>query len=234
MNSASKLRMKTCFTRNTVKTADWYVANNGGFAAVTGVNDSGLILTPVELDTLQYPLVAKHVYGSRGTGNYLLNNVTELRAFLQRHQNNNYIYERYHDYNREYRLHITADGCFYTCRKLIKEETPEDKRWFRNDSNSVWVVESNPSFDKPSNWDSIVTECVKALNAVGLDFGACDVRVQSSTDSKGKTRKEPKFFIVEINSAPSFGEITAQKYLEVLPTLLMKKYTQWKTTSSQN
>jgi D-alanine-D-alanine ligase-like ATP-grasp enzyme len=231
MNSASKLRMKTCFTRNGVKTADWYIVNNSAFASVTGVNDSGLVLAPIELSAIQYPLVAKHVYGSRGTGNYLLQNVTELNAFLRAHQNNNYIYERYHDYNREYRLHITGDGCFYTCRKLIKEETPEDKRWFRNDSNSVWVVEDNPSFDKPINWDSIVAECVKALNAVGLDFGACDVRVQSSKDSKGNNRKDPKFFIVEINSAPSFGTITSQKYLEILPALLMKKYSKWKTVA---
>jgi hypothetical protein len=164
------------------------------------------------------------VYGSRGTGNYLLKTREEFDAFVAKHRGGNYIYERFHDYNREYRLHVTSDGCFYTCRKLLKEETPERDRWFRNDSNSTWILENNPSFDRPTNWDAIVAECVKALNAVGLDFGACDVKVQSAKNSKDKDRKEPKFFIIEINSAPSFGTLTTQKYLEEIPKLLTRKY----------
>jgi len=115
----------------------------------------------------------------------------------------NYIIERYYNYNKEYRLHVSKDGCFYTNRKMLK--TDAEERWFRNDSNSVWIREENPKFEKPRNWGVIVNECVKALNAVGLDLGACDVRVQSKND-------RPDFIICEINSAPSFGEITLTKY----------------------
>lgn len=208
MNSADKLRMKTCFAEHEVKTAEW----------VKLVDWS---------NQFEYPVVLKHRFGSRGTGNYLIKSRDEFNSIVSGKTQNNYIVEKYHDYNREYRLHVTADGCFYTCRKLLKNETPEGERWFRNDSNSTWIVDTNPSFDRPTNWDNIVAECVKALRAVGLDFGACDVRVQSAKNAKDKDRKEPKFFIVEINSAPSFGDITTQKYLETLPGLLMKKYTEW-------
>ena len=50
---------------------------------------------------------------------------------------------------------------------------PDDERFVRNDKNCVWILESNPMFDKPSNWQEIVDESVKALHAVGLDVGAC-------------------------------------------------------------
>lgn len=212
-NSASKLRMKRCFTEAGVKTADW------------------IECTCKTLDQLRawsndrYPIVAKSLFGSRGMGNTLINNYEEFIQWMNGKTLSNYILEKYYSYSREYRLHVTSDGCFYTCRKMIKEDTPKDKRWFRNDSNSVWIVEENEQFDKPANWDKIVQECVKAMTSCGLDFGACDVRVQSATDPKsGEKRKNPEFIIVEINSAPSFGTKTAQKYLEVLPALLKKKH----------
>ena len=127
-----------------------------------------------------------------------------------------YIIEKYYNYSKEYRLHVTKDGCFYACRKMLKEDAEE--RWHRHDMNSVWIMEENPLFDKPSNWDSIVGECVKALNAVGLDIGACDVKVQSE---KGKRNDfTPDFIILEINSAPSLGEVTAQKYIQKLSQIV--------------
>ena len=46
--------------------------------------------------------------------------------------------------------------------------------------------------------------CVKALNAVGLTIGACDVKIQSE-----KGRREdfvPDFIVLEINSGPSLEQ----------------------------
>ena len=208
-NSSSKLRMKTCFDQAEVKTAQWW-------------------RTPLEveaLDEIPFPIIAKRVYGSRGEGMKKLNNQEEFTNFVTRSTNiQNYIFERFHNYVREYRLHIDAQGCFYTCRKMLKGDTPEDQKWFRNDKNCVWFLEDNEHFDKPVNWDDIVNECVKALNAVGLDFGACDVRVQGAKNGKGQRRGNPEFIIVEINSAPSFGDVTAEKYKERLPQTLAAKY----------
>lgn len=222
-NSASKLRMKTCFQKANVKTCEWWLTDGKTF--YNPVNKDKTI-SIAEFET--FPIVAKNFFGSRGRGNYKLNNKEELNRFLKNHNLSDYLFEKFYNYNREYRLHVDADGCFYTCRKMLKEDTPEDKRWFRNDSNSVWIVEENEKFDKPICWDSIVSECVKALNSVGLDFGACDVRVQSSKTEKGERRKEVDFVIIEINSAPSFGEITAERYLTKIPEILMKKYTKQK------
>jgi carbamoylphosphate synthase large subunit len=222
-NSANKLLMKKCFTEAGVKTADWWVGylGNGETHFTNKYSDKE---TNYKYGNLPYPIVAKHIYGSRGTGNTLLHTQQELETWLNGKTLNRYIFEKYYNYNREYRLHVTEEGCFYTCRKMIKNDTPDDKRWFKNSVNSTWIVEENPLFDKPSNWDDIINESVKALQSVGLDIGALDVRVQSKHNNKDKVREYPEFIIIEINSAPSFGEITAEKYLEEIPKLIKKKH----------
>lgn len=220
-NSANKLLMKQCFTENNVKTADWFTINSiaGGYEIKVEKN----VNLELSLFDLPYPIIAKHIYGSRGRGNYKLDTPQQLEEWLNGKNLNYYIFEKFYNYSREYRLHVTEEGCFYTNRKMLKSDTPEDKRWFRNDSNSNWWLESNEGFDKPVNWNSIVEESVKALKAVGLDFGAIDLKVQSATDSNGNLRENPEFIIIEINSAPSFGEGTLVKYLEVLPKLINNK-----------
>jgi glutathione synthase/RimK-type ligase-like ATP-grasp enzyme len=220
--SASKLLMKQAFDRDGIKTANWIhnsLGSDAEFNAWFNVED-------------RFPIVAKHIHGSRGTGNYLLKTKEELTAWMANKNLANYIFEKFYNYNREYRLHVTADGCFYSCRKMLKQDTPEEKRWYRNDSNSVWITQYNDAgelkadFDQPVNWDKIVAESVKALKAVGLDIGAIDVRVQSTKKNNGTVREAPEFIILETNSAPSFGEITGIKYKEVIPQILLKKHNQ--------
>lgn len=224
-NSASKLRMKERFREGEIKTAIWGKPNEFGKATETGL--PYLIGQNDKQDTyngLEYPIVTKSLFGSRGQGNTLIKSKEEFDKWLIGKNLSNYIFEKFYNYNREYRLHVTEEGCFYTCRKMLKSDTPEDKRWFRNDSNSVWIVEENEQFDKPVNWDIIIKESVKALKAVGLDIGAIDLKVQSSKTSKDKIRENPDFIIIEINSAPSFGDITSQKYIEQIPKILKRKY----------
>jgi RimK-like ATP-grasp domain len=207
--SANKRLMKQKFEEGDIATAIWYENLND---LMQNIND------------VKFPIVAKNIFGSRGTGNYLLQNRSEIENWVTGRNVHNYIFEQYYSYNREYRLHVTKNGCFYTCRKMLTEDTPKEKRWYRNDSNSIWVVEDNPVFDKPTNWELIVENCVIALDCLGLDIAAFDVRVQSSKNQKEQQRKSPAFIIIESNSAPSFGEITSQKYLEILPSLITEKF----------
>lgn len=205
--SSNKLLMKQQFQGAGVKTPKYY-------------NYDQLI----HLDDIDYPIVMKHIYGSRGSGNYLINNREELDTNVRNKNTNHYIFENYFTGSREYRLHVTEDGCFYTCRKMLKRDTPSANRWYRNDSNCVWILEENPLFDTPVNWEEIEADCVRALKAVGLDIGACDVRVQSAKDKRGRDRENPEWSIIEINSAPSMGEITAIRYKDIIPVVLIKKY----------
>lgn len=215
-NSSSKLLMKQCFTRKGVKTADWFITN--GTTMIWKNNEA----TTLNLNELPYPLIAKSHYGSRGEGNSMINNQQELEAWMRGKTVSNYIFERYYTYNREYRLHVTKNGCFYTCRKMLKRDTPDDKKFQRHDDNCVWIMDTNPDFDKPVNWKEIEADCVKALNSLGLDIAGFDVKVQSAKDSKGKTRATCEWIVIESGSACSHGEITKVKYREEIIKLLKK------------
>ncbi len=219
-NSSSKLKMKQCFTRAGVKTADWFSYNtvNNTFYACFGETNRDL-----NIQDLPYPIVSKSHFGSRGQGNVLHQDRASLESWMRGKDLSNYIFEKYYNYSREYRLHISNNGCFYTCRKMLKRDAPEANKWQRHDDNCVWIVEENTQFDKPVNWSTIVEHSVKALNSVGLDVGAVDVRVQSRLDGRDRVRENPDFIIVEINSAPSFGELTEQHYLTEIPRILNRK-----------
>ena len=207
--SANKLLMKEAFAAANVRTAAWIrTANVEQIRAF--FNEHGAV-------------VAKSFFGSRGEGNTLLRTMDELNTFILANTVNNFVFEKFYNYAREYRLHVTAEGCFYTCRKMLKNDTPDDQRWYRNDSNCVWILDTNPSFNRPTCWDAIVEQSVAALNAVGLDIGAVDVKVQLDSTKRGSRRQTQDFVILEINSAPAFGELTEELYREELVKLLKAK-----------
>jgi D-alanine-D-alanine ligase-like ATP-grasp enzyme len=220
-NSSSKYLMKQCFTDNQVKTADWWTCSGNNYT-FTFRHDEGIQNNTLE--NLPYPIISKSFFGSRNQGNKKHDNAEQLRAWLVGKDLNGYIFEKYYNYIREYRLHISKNSCFYSCRKMLKEDTAEEDKWYRNDVHCVWILEENELFDKPKNWDKVVAESVKALNAVGLDIGAVDVRIQGAKDQRGNVRDEPDFIIVEINSAPSFGDVTIVKYKIELANLLNQKH----------
>lgn len=214
--SSNKNLMKQCFNQAGVNTADWWTVEElaGGY----------LFSDNMDMANLPYPIVAKHIHGSRGTGNILLNNQEELEAWLVSKTLSNYIFEKFYNYSREYRLHVSKTGCFYTCRKMLRSDVPEADRWYRNDSNSVWMLESNELFDRPVNWEEVERQCVLAMESVGLDFAAIDLRIQSAKNKHGEIRENPEFIILETNSAPSMGDITAIKYKENIPLIFKNKY----------
>lgn len=217
-NSANKLKMKTCFHQKEVPTASWGTINGSIYLPSNDLRYPG-----IPINELEFPIVAKCIFGSRGRGNTLISTLDELNSFLIDKNLSRYIFEKFYNFSREYRLHVTEQGCFYTCRKMIKEETPENQRWFRNDSNSVWILETNESFDRPISWRDIEIASVKALQAVGLDVGAVDVKVQSNRKANGSLRDKTDFIILEINSAPSFGEMTAEMYRNQIPKIVDHK-----------
>lgn len=207
-NSASKLLMKQCFDRANVKHALWINGSNSRIAILNWADNTG------------YPIISKSLHGSRGNGNIKHDNRVSLERFLT-NNSSGYIFEKYMSYSREYRLHIVENRCFYTCRKLLRNDAPIGT-WQRHDDVVTWALETNISFKKPNNWDAIIADCVRAKNALGLDMCAFDVMMQGSR--KGRIRNNPEWIICESCSAPSFGEITGQKYIQELNRLVIEKY----------
>ena len=200
-NSGDKIVMKHLFSEGSVKTANYDI--------LSGANGWNI-----------FPAIIKHRNSCKGEGIYFVEdqeNLVRLRSELR--PLSSYIIEEYKGFQKEYRLHVTKDGCFYTCRKMLKADAEE--RWHRHDTNSVWVVEENPLFEKPKNWNDVISECRKALNTCGLDVGACDVKIQSEHGHREDF--VPDFIVLEINSRPSMGSITTIKYTEELTRLINEK-----------
>ena len=208
-NSGDKILMKTLFEGEDVKSSEWRPLNNYQHG------DWGFFCSQSSIEP--YPAIIKHKNSCKGQGIFYIESLDDLISFTDSHDNlQNYIIEKYYNYSKEYRLHVTKDGCFYTCRKMLKEDAEE--RWHRHDMNSVWIMEENPLFEKPSNWDLIVEESVKAMKSLGLDICSVDMKVQSE---KNQDRGgNPEFIILECNSGSAMGDTTLIKYEEQLRKML--------------
>lgn len=217
-NSSDKRRMKKCFDDAKVSHAEWYtfknMTNDGTLVfAISGKENRNY---EKSISSLKFPIIVKHRFGSKGKGNYKLNTVAELSEFCKKHDMQKYILEKFYTYTKEYRLHVSKDGCFYACRKMIKNGTDQNKKWQRHNDNCVWIIETNPLFDKPSNWKTIVNDCIKCLSTLNLDFAAFDVKMQSSKNGNN-------YIILESNSAPSFGETTLERYKTEIEKIIKNK-----------
>lgn len=211
-NSSDKLLMKECFEKAKVQHCTWWKG-----AAIRNANPN-------------FPIIAKGRFGSRGRLNTKLDSQEELNNFLRKNSNlGNYIFEEFFNSSKEYRLHVSKDGCFYSCRKLRRRDTADDKKWFFNNENCVWITQYKMNrtkngftttragkpilkaqFEQPHTWKEIEADCVKALKSVGLDFGAFDVRVS----------KDGQWKIIEVNSAPSFGDMTSVLYINEIKKII--------------
>ena len=218
--SSNKLRMKQAFGRADAKTAPWFQAGN-----ITDLVENAVNIT----NGWESKLVCKNHYGSKGRGNTLVSNEDELVEWSRGKTLTNYLFERFMNFGHEFRLHITSEGYFYTCRKAMRRDTPEEERWHFHDSTCVWLLEENENFHKPNTWDEIVDDCVNALTEIGADILSFDVKVQRPIKANGEPREYQDYILLECNSASSLGDyngqpsICAQKYIDELPKVITKK-----------
>jgi len=197
-NCSDKLRMKGLFKNHKVVSAEFW-----------SLEEMKKVKNPT------FPIIKKVRFHSRGKGMVFVENQKQLDGILKTAGNDTY-FEQYFDGCREYRFHVSELGCFYTNRKVRKNDAKD--RWYFNSSNCTWLLETNPNYQRPKTFDSIIKECQKGLKALGLDFAAFDVRV----------KKDGSFVILEANSAPSFGDnpkesLAAENYLKHLPLIINNK-----------
>lgn len=215
--SANKLLMKEAFDKAGVATADWFTLEGDSFFQRGDIGNK-----PIKMADLPYPIIMKNIYGSRGEGNTKCDTPEELQTAINRAKVlKNYIFEKFYNYAKEYRLHVSILGVFLMWRKLRRSDTPDNQRWFFNNANCNWVSPAHELFDCPVNMVEAKEEAVKALRAVGLTIGGVDLRIQTKGTS-------PKFIVVEINSACSQAELTAESYVnefqKIVNELSKKKF----------
>lgn len=218
--SADKKLMKEAFDKAEVRHALWIHLLK--FTSDKKIWDEFLNKLSFGKDKESW-IIIKNRWGSRGVGNTLIKTKEQLDSYLKEKSKSldNYIVEEYKNYSVEYRIHATEEGYFYACRKMLKTNTPKESRFQRHDDNCSWYVETNPKFNKPENWNEIVEDCKKAVKQIGADVLAFDVKCTSIKESKDK---KCRFILIESCSAPSFGNITLEKYKEELPKIIKRKY----------
>ena len=123
-NSRSKLLMKQKFTEAGVKTADWWTKDEHSF------NQNGLTANGTMINQLPYPIIAKSHFGQGGAGNTKLDNQAALEDWMRGKDLTGYIFEKFYNYSREYRLHVTQRENFLSWRKMRKRDARE--RWYFN------------------------------------------------------------------------------------------------------
>lgn len=203
-NSRDKLKMKACFSAESIKQANWYqfCPNEAGMRY--GRLDD--VETQITQENLPYPIVVKQVVGYKGHGMVKCENQEELQTWLINHHFHTagFYVERFHNMAKEYRLHATQERVFLSWRKLRREDATE--RWFFNSTNCNWVGEEHELFAKPEAWDLMCEHAVRAIRATGLSIGAVDVRCKSNC------RTENDFIILETNSAAELGVVGTEAY----------------------
>lgn len=139
-------------------------------------------------------VVRSVVNGYGGDGILLVENQMELPDAP--------LYTQYIPKSEEYRVHVIKNEAFFIQRKARKKEIPDDKiNWkIRNLAGGFIFANQDVQVE-----DRCKELACKAIQSVGLDFGAVDIIFN-------KTRNQ--YYVLEINTAPGLSGTTLEKYTQ--------------------
>lgn len=120
------------------------------------------------------------------------------------------LYVKYIKKTKEYRLHVVDEEVIFIQEKRRRNDAEQDRdqRLIRNHDNG-WVF-AIQNVEVPN--ERVKTECVNAVKALGLTFGAVDVVI-------GRRDNIP--YVLEVNTAPGIESPTLlEKYTEAFRKLI--------------
>ena len=117
--------------------------------------------------------------------------------------NNAPLYTKFIPKSREFRVHVFNGKVidYIEKKRMNKERRPENFNKYLCSNEMGWVFCRN----NIKHIDSVKTEAIKAVNALGLDFSAVDVIYHNETA-----------YILEANTAPGIMGITLGKYVNAV------------------
>jgi glutathione synthase/RimK-type ligase-like ATP-grasp enzyme len=189
--TANKLKMKAIFLRAGVRTPRYLMNTDSAHTAILDgyLGDKIFFKTP---------------YHSRGRGM----KVFDDKGLAVSEQRKGY-FEEAQVSKREFRVHVMDGVAFYT-----DEKRPRDTSILQNDRPEIKNMESGFKFRRPIREypPEVELESIKAVKALGLDFGAADVGVN-----------EDGVWIYEVNTAPSLRTKTRKLYQKALVKAIWKR-----------
>lgn len=117
------------------------------------------------------------------------------------------LYTKYFKRADEYRVHVVRGEIIDVQRKMRKNDVPDEEiNWcVRNHSNGF--IFGRGGVVAP---DVVLDASVKAVHALGLDFGAVDI---------GYNKHHNTAAVFEVNTAPGLEGSTLEKYIQSLTSL---------------
>lgn len=119
------------------------------------------------------------------------------------------LYVKYVKKEREYRIHVFNGRVIDIQQKRRRREVPDEQvNWqVRNYRNGFTYCRD--AVDAPDN--SVLDQAVRAIAALGLDFGAVDIIWNAH---------EARAYVLEVNTAPGLEGTTVQRYVEAIESIL--------------
>ncbi len=148
---------------------------------------------------LEFPCLQRKAYHSRGRDIRVIGDRESMAEYDSRGRRNYYV--NIFDKTREFRVHVCLGEVIKVQQKVPKDANVQRSIvWNRENSTFMRRDMSNPLYD------NICQLSIKAVEALGLDFGAVDVGVRKL----GKRAEEVVVF--EVNTAPCMNRDTAGRY----------------------
>jgi glutathione synthase/RimK-type ligase-like ATP-grasp enzyme len=190
-NTANKMKMKAIFSQAGVRSPKYFTNDEAGNNAIMEGH-------------LGEKMFFKTPFHSRGRGMVVYN--TKEEAVTQQKEG---YFEEAQISKREFRVHVMDGEVFH-----IDEKRPRDKSMKMKDRPEIKNMNSGFKFREPRKEypPEVLSESIKAVEALGLDFGAADVGLNNEG-----------VWIYEVNTAPSLRTRTRKAYQRALVKLIYKK-----------
>jgi hypothetical protein len=120
------------------------------------------------------------------------------------------LYSQYRPKRHEYRVHVWNGEVLDVQQKKKRRDFSGDPDKFIRSYANGWVY-CRDGVEAP---EAVVQIGLRAVNALGLYFGACDIGVNPSS-SRGPT-------VYEVNTAPGVENTTARKYAQKFASLVRR------------
>lgn len=176
--SANKISMKKAFDKARIHHSEW----------ISSSNKQEII----KFFNLHKILIAKHRHSSKGNDIYYIDTLESLNDLMSKVNIADFVFEKYYFFPNEYRVHVDVNhGCFYACKKVLKEDA--EVQWHKHADNSIFVLMTKDHI-LPECWEDVIHDCTQALREMHLTIACFDVLCSNNG-----------FIIVESNTAPSLA-----------------------------
>ena len=146
------------------------------------------------------PVVIRPLHHRGGNDFVVIREDEVLQRFINDNNMDNYYISEVYEKTREYRVHC-ALGKVLLIKEKPKPENLDTVAWNFEVNELPWTTINRKDYDI-----EMCKIALSAIKAVGLDFGAVDIMAEP------KDKKQPKYAVLEVNTAPSMTPYLIEKY----------------------